>query len=257
MSTSIIPFQFQDREVRVVDVDGEPWFVASDVAKILGYRDAANLTRRLDADDRGTRSVSTPSGDQLMTVVTEPGLYASILGSHVPGAQQFKRWVTREVLPQIRRTGSYGMVRELTGPELMARALIEADSTIKAQAAELEAARPKVEIADRFLDADSDYSVRDAANALTRAGVKVGERRLFTALAEYGWIYRAKGDGKWRPYRARIESGHLSVIPQSHYHPKTGVLVLDAPQVRITPKGMQVLMQQHGVESFELQGVLA
>ena len=257
MSTTIIPLQFQSHQVRVIDVGGEPWFVASDVAKILGYREAKDMTRRLDEDDKGRRSVPTPGGDQLMTIITEPGLYAAILGSQVPGAQQFKRWVTREVLPQIRRTGSYGMVRELTGPELMARALIEADSTIKAQAAELEAARPKVEIADRFLDADSDYSVRDAANALTRAGVKVGERRLFTALAEYGWIYRAKGDGKWRPYRARIESGHLSVIPQSHYHPKTGVLVLDAPQVRITPKGMQVLMQQHGVESFELQGVLA
>ena len=141
MSTTIIPLQFQSHQVRVIDVGGEPWFVASDVAKILGYREAKDMTRRLDEDDKGRRSVPTPGGDQLMTIITEPGLYAAILGSQVPGAQQFKRWVTREVLPQIRRTGSYGMVRELTGPELMARALIEADSTIKAQAAELEAAR--------------------------------------------------------------------------------------------------------------------
>lgn len=100
MSTFIITHQFQAEQVRVLEIDGEPWFVASDVARILGYRDAANLCRRLDDDDRGTRSVSTPGGEQRMTVVSEPGLYAAVLGSQVPGARDFKRWVTHEVLPR-------------------------------------------------------------------------------------------------------------------------------------------------------------
>lgn len=140
----------------------------------------------------------------------------------------------------------------LTGPELMAKALIEANETMQAQARELEEARPKVEVADRFLNAEQDYSVKDAANALTRAGVKVGPQRLFTALEGYGWIYRGKGDSRWRPYRTHIERGLVSVLPQSHYHPKTGVLVLDAPQVRITPNGMKQLMAMHGADTGHL-----
>lgn len=257
MSTFIITHQFQAEQVRVLEIDGEPWFVASDVARILGYRDAANLCRRLDDDDRGTRSVSTPGGEQRMTVVSEPGLYAAVLGSQVPGARDFKRWVTHEVLPQIRRTGQYGApVRELSGPELMARALIEADSTIKAQAAELEAARPKVEVADRLLDATTDLSVRDAANALTRAGFRIGQNRLFALLHEIGWAYRGR-DGSWRPDNVALTAGRLSVLPMSHYHPRTGELVLDPPQLRVTPKGLALLLREHGPRQQAIAEVVA
>lgn len=105
--SSLQLFNYEHHEVRTVLIDGEPWFVAADVARILGYRDAANMTRRLDAEDRGTRSVSTPSGDQEMTVITEPGLYVAVLGSQVSSAKEFKRWVTRVVLPEIRKTGSF------------------------------------------------------------------------------------------------------------------------------------------------------
>lgn len=100
-------FNYQDTEVRTVSIDGEPWFVAADVARILGYRDAHALTRRVDEDDKGTRNLRTPGGDQQMTVISEAGLYVGVLGSTVPRARDFKRWVTREVLPQIRKTGSY------------------------------------------------------------------------------------------------------------------------------------------------------
>lgn len=99
--------------------DGEPWFVASDIAKTLGYRDAEKMTRRLDDDEKGTRSVGTPGGDQQMTVITEAGLYAAILGSKVEGAQRFKRWVTHEVLPSIRKHGGYMAGQEHMDPERM------------------------------------------------------------------------------------------------------------------------------------------
>lgn len=112
----------------------------------------------------------------------------------------------------------------------------------EARVAELE---PKAEVADRLLDADGDLSVRDAAQALTRAGIKVGATRLFAELERRRWIKRGGEDGRWRVLQSAIETGYMSVLPQSHYHPKTGVLVLDPPQPRVTPKGIQRLLADY------------
>ena len=105
--SAIVPFDFQGSLVRVVSREGEPWFVASDVARLLGYRDANKATRLLDDDERGTRIVGTPYGDQEMSVINESGLFAIVLRSRRPEAKTFRRWVTSEVLPAIRRTGRY------------------------------------------------------------------------------------------------------------------------------------------------------
>ena len=100
-------FDFEDNAVRVVDIDGEPWFVAADVARVLDFRDAYNATRVLDDDEKGTHNVSTPSGDQEMTMINESGLYHLVLVSRKPEAKKFRKWVTAEVLPSIRKTGMY------------------------------------------------------------------------------------------------------------------------------------------------------
>ena len=98
--SNITPLTYENANVRVTTTeDGEPWFVASDVAGILGYRMASDMTRRLDPDEKGTRSVRTPGGIQEVSVINESGLYSAILGSKVEGAKAFKRWVTSEVLP--------------------------------------------------------------------------------------------------------------------------------------------------------------
>ena len=98
---------YKNNPVRIIEKDGEPWFVAKDVAVILGYRDAYNLARRLDEDERGTQKVSTPLAEQEVTVINEAGLYNAILCSNKPEAKAFKRWVTHEVLPSIRKNGAY------------------------------------------------------------------------------------------------------------------------------------------------------
>ena len=98
---------YKENPVRIIEKDGEPWFVAKDVAVILGYRDAYTLIRRLDEDERGTRKVCTPSAEQEMTVINEAGLYNAILCSNKAEAKAFKRWVTHDVLPSIRKTGAY------------------------------------------------------------------------------------------------------------------------------------------------------
>lgn len=251
MSASIIPFTYEGHQVRTVDVDGEPWFVLADVGSALGTR-GRDLARMIDPEDRGAHIVRSPSGEQDMVTVSEAGLYTVLVRSNNPAVRPFRRWVTSEVLPSIRRTGQFGAPRELSGPELMARALIQADATIKEQSAELEAARPKVEVADRLLDATTDMSVQDAANSLTRDGFKIGRTRLFNLLGEIGWTHRG-ADGAWRPYARHIEAGRLSVLPSSHYHPRTGELVLDPPQVRVTPKGLAQLLLEHGPRQSELQ----
>ena len=106
-TAQIIPFKFETREVRTLLIDDQPWFVASDVASALCYRDAFNMCRNLDEDEKGTQIVSTPGCDQEMTVINESGLYSAILRSRKAEAKRFKKWVTAEVLPAIRKHGRY------------------------------------------------------------------------------------------------------------------------------------------------------
>lgn len=241
MTADLVQHAFHGQAVRVItDEHGDPWFVAADVARILGYRMASDMTRRLDDEDRGTRSVRTPSGDQDMTVITEPGLYVAVLGSQIPQAREFKRWVTTDVLPSIRRTGSYG-APALTGPLLVAAALIEANTMLEQKDAYIAALEPRAQVADELLDASGDVSVADAAKALTRAGIEVGSQRLFAVLADLGWIYRS-GDARWHVKQSAIERGRMSALAQAHYHPRTGERVVDAPQPRVTPKGIAYLL---------------
>lgn len=93
--------------IRTLEIDGEPWFAATDIAKSLGYRMASDLIRRIDNDDKGTHLMSTPGGEQTISIINESGLYSAILGSKLESAKRFKHWVTSEVLPSIRKHGAY------------------------------------------------------------------------------------------------------------------------------------------------------
>lgn len=104
---AVTSFDFHSHAVRVVMRDGEPWFVAADVANVLGYRNAPDAARSLPDHQKGTQIVRTPGGDQSMTIISEPGLYRLVLRSRKPEAEAFTDWVTGEVLPSIRKTGTY------------------------------------------------------------------------------------------------------------------------------------------------------
>ncbi|HHM0560594.1 TPA: Bro-N domain-containing protein [Pseudomonas aeruginosa] len=106
-STNVIPFNFGKQQVRTLLIDGDPWFVAADIAAALQYRDSFNMCRNLDEDEKGTQIVSTLGGAQEMLAINESGLYAAILRSRKQEAKLFKKWVTGEVLPTIRKTGRY------------------------------------------------------------------------------------------------------------------------------------------------------
>lgn len=248
MTADLVPFTYADTAVRVVTIDGEPWFVLADLCRVLGLANVKDVRDRLaDGVDQTYPIADSLGRTQQATLVSEAGMYEVVIRSDKPQAVAFRRWITGTVLPEIRRTGSYNAAPQLTGPELVALALVEANRMLEAKDERIAELEPKAEVADRLLNAEGDLSVGDAAQALTRAGVKTGGGRLFAALeSKYQWIYRAKGDGRYRVKQTAIEAGWMSVLPQSHYHPKTGVLVLDPPQPRVTPKGLQRLLTDHG-----------
>lgn len=248
MSGELVDFTYDDTQLRTIVINGDPWFVLSDICNVLAIRNGRDVAARLADDQKGVAPIDTLGGRQNLTIVNESGFYEVVIRSDKPEAVAFRRWVTGEVLPSIRRSGSYSSAPALTGPELIAHALVEANRMLEAKDATIAVLEPKAEVADRLLDAEGDYSVRDAAQSLTRAGIKVGERRLFAVLATKGWIRRAVGDGRYRVVQSAIEAGYMSVLPQSHYHPRTGILVIDPPQPRVTPKGLQRLLLDSGVE---------
>lgn len=106
-TAQIIPFQFEAREVRTMLIDDQPWFVAADIASALQYLTAKDMARNLDDDEKGRQILPTPGGDQEMLVINESGLYSAILRSRKAEAKRFKKWVTAEVLPAIRKYGRY------------------------------------------------------------------------------------------------------------------------------------------------------
>lgn len=233
MSTTI--FQYGAAEVRTVLIDNEPWFVAADVCGVLDIGNPSMAVARLDDDERTL--ISNEGSLVPFNAVSEAGLFALILGSRKPEARAFKRWVTHEVLPAIRRTGSYAV----ESPEqLMARAVLQAQELLARRDQQVAELTPRAEAWDELASAEGDYSVADAAKILARAGVKTGPQRLFDQLAGIRWVHRAH-DGKWRAYAAAVDSGYLTEKPQSHYHPRTSELILDAPQVRVTIRGLERL----------------
>lgn len=238
----IQPYAFRGNDVRVVVVDEEPWFVASDVAKVLGYREAYYLTRGLDDEDKGPHIVRTPGGDQQMTVINESGLYAAILGSRIQSARDFKRWVTSEVLPSIRKTGSYGTPAGLTFEEMTAQVITELNRRIEAaqsRAAELES--PAKAWTD-LSSAEGDFTVSDAAKILARSSADTGPRKLFTYLQANGWLFHR--GGRWQAMQSAVNAGLVvERITSGYFDQETGERKQGHPQVRITPAGLERLRE--------------
>lgn len=207
-------FQFEGQmSLRSVIREGEPWFVATDVAKALGYRDAANAMRGLDDDERGTHNVSTPSGEQDMTVINESGLYSVILRSRVEGAKRFKKWVTSEVLPSIRKHGAYMTADKIdevmADPDNFIRLVEElrGELAAKERAQEaLEVAAPKADAYDAFMDAEGLYSMNAVAKILG-----TGQNTLFADLRRIG-VLQSGGAGRNTPYQQWMQHFEVKVF---------------------------------------------
>ena len=182
-------FNFENNQVRTLLINDEPWFVGKDVAQILGYsnpRDA--LSKHVDDEDKNSVAIRDGNkGNPNQTVINESGVYALVFGSKLPSAKRFKHWVTSEVLPRIRKTGSYASP-QLTGEELMAKALIEANSVLARQSKQLEEQKPKVLFADSVIASKGSILVRELAKLIKQNGYDIGEKKLYRWLREKGYI---------------------------------------------------------------------
>ena len=188
-------------EVRVTEVNGEPMFVAKDVCDILGICKYRSALERLDNDERGSVRVDTPGGAQEVGAVTESGLYTLIIRSDKPAAKPFRKWVTSEVLPSIRKTGGYLAAAPDDTPEMiMARAVLVANETITRQKSQLEKANktiqalaPKAELMEKVLDTDEKIDVGQSAKIL---GLPFGRNTLFQKLRERGIFFSNRNEPK-------------------------------------------------------------
>lgn len=241
MNQEIQHFNYNGQTLRSLLIDGEPWFIGVDACNALELKNSRDALGRLDPDDVGNADVIDSLGrTQKMKTVTEAGLYQLIFQSRTDAAQAFKRWVTHDVLPAIRRTGSYGQVQL---PQSYSEALRELASTVEAkERLELENAqmKPIVKEFDEFMGARGTFTAEQAAKLLCRAGVETGQNRLLKFMDSIGWTSK-RGFGARRAVQRYVEQGLIDVQATKYRHPKTGELMVGDPKVVITPKGLHKL----------------
>ena len=221
--------------IRTLSIDGEPWFVASDVCKALGIANNRDAVARLDEDEKGVALTDTLGGVQNLTTVNEPGLYALVLSSRKPEAKAFKRWITHEVIPSIRKHGGYVAGQEhMSDEELMAKALMVAqktiadrDARISALQVEVAVAQPKVDYFNELVDRNLLTGIRETAKEL---GIK--QKVFVDFLLNKKYLHRSKS-GKLTPTAGR---GDGLFEMKECFNDKTSWA---GTQVMVTPKGRE------------------
>lgn len=241
----IINKAFQDHNVRIINgSDGDVWFLAKDVCSALGHsnpRDA--VANHVYAEDVARHDTPTQGGVQSMTYVNESGLYALVFGSRLQNGQAFKRWVTKDVLPEIRKTGSYGLTQPpaFNIPTTLSGALrlaAEQAETIEKQAAQIESAKPAIAFAERHASANNLLSIRAASKAL-----RFPEQAFIAAMIRDGFLYRDQS-GRIMPYANRQFAGLFDVTTgEANGHAYV--------QAKITPAGMQKMAERYASELGE------
>ena len=247
--SDIVPFQFPatGQTVRTVVIDGEPWWVIADACAILGHSNPSMAAARLDPDDLSVAEVIDSMGrTQRARVVNESGLYELIIRSDRPQAREFRRWITHEVIPAIRRTGSYSVEpaapRELSRRE-MAQYWLEAETRAEVAEAKVAELEPAAGAWQSLASAEGDWSVREAAYILNRDhGIVTGERRLFGKLREWRLI-----DGHDTPYAPHQR--HVKLRPRTYTDQVTGEERPAKSQVRITADGIAYLRKRFAADA--------
>lgn len=241
---SLLPFTYEDHQVRVVDLDGEAWFVLNDLTRVLGL--SRYRTERLEKGWIRNHPLETPGGTQTATIVSEPGMYEVVIRSDKPEAAAFRRWITTEVLPAIRKTGGYSVAPQLSDDEIIHQALQITAKRVEQLETEVKQLTPKAASFDHFLSATGDYSVSQAAQMLVRAGATTGRNRLFGDMETFRWVYKPGGSRFWNAYQRVVDAGCLTVRAGKYEDQHTGV-VHPTSTIRITPKGLFKLAEKFGV----------
>lgn len=255
-TAQVVPFTYDDAAVRTIVIDGEPWFIARDICNALGLPNLSMALQRLAEDEKGVNRIDTLGGSQQMAIVSESGMYALVLRSDKPEAVTFRRWITSEVLPAIRKTGNYSTTPALTappltGPELIATALIESQKMVEARDARIHqleekvtADAPKVGYIDQYVT-DTDllsFSTVASTNGVT-------EKALRELLLKKDWIY-AQTDSRWSEskgckvtrnrYSEKADKKRLFRRVETHEAPRfRGSEVMHT--LKVTPAGAEAI----------------
>jgi anti-repressor protein len=261
MNNSIQRFDFKGAALRTLtDENGEPWFVAKDVCDVLELSNVGQALARLDNDEKSSITLNdgTP-GNPNRAIVSESGLYALVLASRKPEAHEFKRWVTHEVLPQIRKTGGYiptsddddDMTILAKAVMIGQRTMEEQKRRIAAQESHIKELEPKAKALDDFTNVPDALLVRDAAKLLSNSGTRIGEHELRQWLVDNGWIYR-QSNQSWCAASSRVRQGHMVMVSsRSHGIHKDGTPFAYPPTPKLTRKGLALIHQRLSEQSFE------
>lgn len=254
--TEISTFNFNQTPVRTILVDGEPGFIANDLCAVLDIRNPRDTVANLDDDEKGVVTTDTLGGAQQTAYVTEAGMYSLVLRSRKPEAKAFKRWVTHEVLPAIRKTGAYSVSPAL--PRTYADALRELASTVEARealVAKVAADAPKVLFADSVATSNTTILIGDLAKILRGNGVMIGANRLFAQLREDGYLIRRQGTDWNMPTQRSMELDLFKVKETAVTHSDGHVTVSKTPKV--TGKGQAYFVNRYCNKPAALQAVSA
>lgn len=244
-------YSFDGNQVRTLtDEQGEPWFVAKDVCAVLGYANPSKaINDHVDDEDKLNNETLSSIGQRGGWLVNESGLYSLIITSKMPNAKAFKRWVTSEVLPSIRRHGVYAtddvIDKVLGNPDFGIRLLSELkDERARRRDAErtIEAQRPKVLFADAVASGGRDILVGELAKILRQNGVDTGQNRLFDRLRREGYLMRRNGVPNM-PTQRSADLGLFRVVENAVTHSDGHVTATYT--TKVTPKGQQYFVNRY------------
>ena len=231
-------------EIRVIDIEGEPWFVGKDVAEVLGYSNPQKAVRdHIEDDDKTLNESFTVNGTQGV-LINESGLYSLILSSKLPKAKEFKKWVTSEVLPSIRKNGMYITKEYLLSPDFLltvATKLKEEQEAREKLEQKVEQMKPKVEFADAVSASEDSIPMGDLAKYLKQNGIDIGRHRLFDLLRDEGYLIK-NGKSRDVPTQKSMEMKLFEmqevVLPLKNSPSKL------VSTTRVTPKGQEYFINR-------------
>lgn len=251
-------FNFNESEIRTLLINNEPYFVGKDVAEILGYKNVRDaLSKHVDDEDKGVAKCDTLGGKQDLTVINESGIYSLVFGSKLPRAKEFKRWVTTEVLPTIRKHGAYmnekTLEEAIANPDFiikLATELKEEKEKRKKLETDNHAMKPKVLFADAVETSKDSILVGQLAKMIKQNGYSIGQNRLFKRLREDGFLC-SKGENYNMPTQKSMEKGLMKIKERTVNNPDGSSRITRTP--KITGKG-QVYFVNYFLERGELNG---
>lgn len=236
--------------IRRVEINGEFWLVGKDVAQVLGYKNPQEAIRNhVDEEDKGVSEILTPGGKQSVPIINESGLYSLVLSSKLPTAKKFRRWVTSEVLPSIRKHGAYMTPETLEAAILnpdylikVATALKQETEKRKALEAKVQTDAPKVLFADSVAASTSTVLIGELAKIMRQNGINMGEKRLFQWMRDNGYLVKRKGTDHNMPTQLSMEQGLFRVKETVISHSDGHTSISKTPKV--TGKGQTFFLNK-------------